>query len=148
MITGNYAAAGLDGLALIGLDFIKDGKKITNAVPDRMSRVIPAELGDTKMLGKTTDSDVFVTAADDLKDAKNSTDVAKTLTLKNSDGSFVEGPFKVIDFDTPKSGVASPVNRTNDEFVGKGRTDGGAREFSIPNKEIKELEKASTQIIE
>ena len=42
----------------------------------------------------------------------------------------------MIEFRTPMNGLASPINRTNPGFVGKGRTLGGAREFTIPNQQI------------
>ena len=42
----------------------------------------------------------------------------------------------MIEFRTPMNGLASPINRTNPRFVGKGRTLGGAREFTIPNQQI------------
>ncbi len=50
-------------LAVAGLYFIKEAKKVANAMPSRMSRVIPADVGDASSLGKASDSEVFVTAA-------------------------------------------------------------------------------------
>jgi hypothetical protein len=44
--------------------------------------------------------------------------------------------FTVIEFPTPRAGLASPINRTNTGFVGSGRTLGGAREFVVPNGPI------------
>jgi hypothetical protein len=46
------------------------------------------------------------------------------------------GGFTVIEFSTPTSGLASPILRTDPNFVGFGRTIGGAREFVIPNQSI------------
>ncbi len=61
----------------------------------------------------------------------NAKQLANRLTIPESPSGF-----KVIDFETPPSGLASPVNRTNPGFAGHGRTVGGAREFVIPNQAI------------
>jgi hypothetical protein len=44
--------------------------------------------------------------------------------------------FNIIEFETPLSGIASPIRRTNPGFVGNGLTAGGAREFVLPNGPI------------
>ncbi|WP_262482861.1 polymorphic toxin type 10 domain-containing protein [Aquimarina longa] len=41
-----------------------------------------------------------------------------------------------MEFGTPKSGLSTPINRTNPGFIGGGKTAGGAREFAIPNQKI------------
>ena len=46
--------------------------------------------------------------------------------------------FLIIEFNTPRIGISSPINRTNPGFVGFGRTAGGAREFTLPNQLIPE----------
>jgi len=46
------------------------------------------------------------------------------------------GLLAVIQFPTPRSGLASPVNRLDPGFIGGGRTAGGAREFVLPNGPI------------
>ena len=53
----------------------------------------------------------------------------------------MKGPFTIYEFDTPSSGIASPVFRNNPGFVstGTGRTGGDLREFVIPNLEKKNL---------
>ncbi len=61
--------------------------------------------------------------------------------------SDLSGSRGVIEFDTPVSGVASPVNRSNAGFVGGGQTAGGAREFVIPNKEITKLKNVTKKVI-
>lgn len=123
-----------------GLFKRKKKAPVNNPVPDRMARIIPEDIADdVTSLGKPGSEDVFVTAADDIKDISKSEDLAKKLTLENADGSPVQGPFRVIEFDTPKSGVASPVNRTDPGFVGNGQTAGKAREFVIPNKKLEEV---------
>ena len=82
------------------------------------------------MLGAPNQSDVFVTAAKDIK-GLNAMQIANKLTIPQSSSGF-----KVIEFRTPMNGLASPINRTNPGFVGKGSTLGGAREFTIPNQQI------------
>jgi Novel toxin 10 len=47
-----------------------------------------------------------------------------------------EPTYQVIEFPTPSSGLASPVNRLDPGFIGGGRTAGGAREFVLPNGPI------------
>lgn len=73
----------------------------------------------------------------DIANIANSTELARRLTLLNPDGSLMRGPFTIYEFDSPKSGIASPVFRENTGFVstGTGKTAGGAREFVIPNFE-------------
>ena len=104
-------------------------KTVTNPVPKRLARVIPANISG-KTLGAPDAVDVFVTAADDIS-GLNASQIAKRLTIPNS--SF---GFKVIEFNTPRFGLSSPINRTNLGFVGFGRTAGGAREFALPNQLI------------
>ena len=73
--------------------------------------------------------DVMVTAADDVA-GMNANQLAERLTVPPSD------TFTVIEFPTPAEGLASPVNRLNPGFVGRGRTFGLAREFVVPNGPI------------
>ena len=112
---------------------------VANAVPSTLARVIPSDVMKyTSMLGKSGVDDVFVTAAKDLKGITSSEGISQRLTLMNSDGSYVKGPFTILEFNTPK-GIASPVFRDNPGFIGQGKTKGGAREFVIPNMNIKDL---------
>ena len=110
----------------------KVGEALINEVPARLARVIPNDpaLSGTKTLGKPGDRDVFVTAAEDIE-GLNASQIAERLTIQPS-----EHGFRVIEFDTPTSGIMSPVNRTDPGFVGGGFTAGGAREFLIPNGKI------------
>jgi filamentous hemagglutinin len=101
---------------------------ITNSVPSELARVIPGR-GNFPTLGPPSRIDVFVTAADDIA-GLNSLELARKLTIPESN------IFTVVRFQTPRSGLASPVNRTDPGFVGGGRTTGGAREFVIPNSKI------------
>jgi hypothetical protein len=99
---------------------------VTNPVPSTMARVIPEGIP-AATLGRPGTSDVFVTAASDLA-GLNASQIATRLTIPESTTGF-----RVIEFVTPRSGVASPVFRTDPGFIGGGKTAGGAREFVIPN---------------
>ncbi|MBC7344076.1 MAG: hypothetical protein H5U03_01365, partial [Clostridia bacterium] len=66
-------------------------------------------------------------------------ELAYRLTLVDEAGNLRQGPFAVLEFDTPEFGIASPINRNIPGFVGRGRTAGGAREFVIPNLPISAL---------
>lgn len=81
-------------------------------------------------MGRPGQADVFVTAADDIA-GMNASQIAKRLGIPESANGF-----RVIEFQTPNTGVASPVFRTNPGFIGRGLTAGGAREFVIPNQQI------------
>jgi len=84
--------------------------------------------------------EVFVTAAEDISNIVNSQHLANRLTLVDDLGTLRRGPFTVIEFDTPSFGIASPVNREIPGFIGGGLTQGGAREFTLPNLKIDELQ--------
>jgi len=103
---------------------------VTNPIPSRLARVIPGNVKPTT-LGRPGSGDAFVTAADDIA-GLNPAQLAERLTIPQS------RTFTVIEFDTPASGLASPVFRNNPGFVGGGRTAGGAREFVLPNGPIPE----------
>jgi hypothetical protein len=96
-----------------------------NPVPSSVARVVP---GDTTpvTLGRTGAADVFVTAADDIA-GMNAAQIQQRLAIKPSSS------YTVIEFPTPSSGLASPINRSDPGFIGGGRTAGGAREFVLPN---------------
>jgi hypothetical protein len=55
---------------------------------------------------------------------------------KIKSGSGLRFAILIFEFQTPRVGLASPINRTNPGFVGLGKTLGGAREFVIPNGPI------------
>jgi hypothetical protein len=114
--------------------------KLSNPVPERLARVRNAAFEDIETLGRPGADDVFVTGADDLKNVKDSKEIAKKLTLVDENNNLLEGPYEVIEFDTPAEGIASPVFRQDYGFIGKGKTKGGAKEFTIPNRRIDELE--------
>ena len=104
-------------------------KTIANPVPSTMARVIPERIPATT-LGRPGAADVFVTAAKDIA-GKNASQIANRLGIPQSPTGF-----RVFEFSTPQSGVASPVFRTGPGFIGGGLTSGGAREFVIPNGPI------------
>lgn len=72
---------------------------------------------------------MFVTASDDIA-GLGAKELAEKLTINQAES------FTVVRFQTPSSGIASPINRLDPGFVGGGRTLGGAREFVIPNGPI------------
>lgn len=98
---------------------------VSNPVPARLARVIPDGVPASTM--GPPGKDVFVTAVDDIA-GLNSAQIVERLTIKPSATGF-----RVFEFPTPESGLASPILRANKGFVGGGRTLGGAREFVIPN---------------
>jgi RHS repeat-associated protein len=114
---GTGALGALSKLALVT-------KGISNPIPSTLARVVPGGVN-PKNLGAT--ADVFVTDAKALQ-GLNARQIANKLTIPQNPSGF-----KVIEFPTPNSGIASPVLRGNPGFIGGGRTAGGASEFVIPN---------------
>ena len=72
---------------------------------------------------------MFVTAADDIA-GMNAAQIPGRL------GILPNKSYTVIEFPTPNEGLATPVNRPNPGFVGRGQTSGFAREFVVPNGPI------------
>ncbi|MFZ5909211.1 MAG: polymorphic toxin type 10 domain-containing protein [Chloroflexota bacterium] len=117
--------------------------------PRRLARIIDADLMETTTtLGNPIKDDVFVTAADDIAGIETSEELAQRLTLIDNEGKFLRGPFGILEFDTPTTGLASPINRKNPGFVGTGKTAGGAREFIIKNLKLDKLKNLLRRIIE
>jgi RHS repeat-associated protein len=100
--------------------------RINNPIPAVLARVVPGARPGVTTLGAHGAGDVFVTASDDIA-GMSAEQIAKRLAIPPSD------TFTVIKFPTPPFGIASPINRINPGFVGKGLTGGGAREFVLPN---------------
>ena len=121
---------------------------LAQGVPGRLARVAPAEFGSGPRLAAPGSSEAFVTAADDIAGITNSRALAERLTLVDDAGELIPGPRAVIEFDTPASGIASPISRTNPGFAGRGKTRGGAREFTMPNAKVDELSNVSSRIVE
>jgi hypothetical protein len=114
-------------------------------IPTRLVRVVPENVQATT-LARTAETDAFVANPAELK-GLNATQIAEKLTLKNADGSFVKGPFKLIEFDTPVEGLAQPFNRTNPGFVNGGKTAGGATEYVVPNMKVTDLKNVTQTVI-
>lgn len=129
---GKAAAAGKLGNYLDDLASIARKSGATNKIPDTLARVVPDSpiTRASNTLGRPDASDVFVTAADDIR-GLNASQIAERLTIPQSPSGF-----RAIEFPTPTSGLASPINRLDDGFIGGGRTAGGAREFVLPNGSI------------
>ncbi|MCK4563217.1 MAG: VCBS repeat-containing protein [Verrucomicrobia bacterium] len=123
--TFNAEAAVVTGA---GAKALKQKLAPKNVVPNRMARVVAGD-GPYPTLGAPGRADVFVTAADDIA-GMNARQISQRLTIDPSKR------FTVIEFNTPSSGVASPINRLDKGFIGGGWTKGGAREFVIPNQPI------------
>ncbi|MBC7536579.1 MAG: hypothetical protein H7258_12880 [Ferruginibacter sp.] len=134
---------GLGSVAAKGISLLMKVK-----LPSRLIRVIPEEFAGGARLGKQGAADVFVTDASQLKGLTTSDQIAQKLTLKNPDGSFVKGPFRLIEFDTPASGLAQPFNRGNPGYINGGKTAGGATEYVVPNAKISELGKVKQTTIQ
>jgi hypothetical protein len=111
------------------IEALTAAKSVANPVPSTFARVIPEGVPATT-LGRPVAADVFVTAADDIV-GMNAAQIAQRLTIPGSPSGF-----RVVQFPTPQSGIASPVFRPDPGFIGGGRTAGGAREFVIPNGPI------------
>jgi len=90
---------------------------------------------------------VFSTA-DDVAGITNSADLARRLTLLDDAGKLRSGPFTVIEFDNPITGLASPVFRMNPGFLQGGFTRGGAREFGLPNGQVRDLTGVTRRVVE
>jgi RHS repeat-associated protein len=99
-----------------------------NEVPSVLARVIPGE-GPFPTLGSPGKPDVFLTAAEDIE-GLNPAQIAERLTIPESP------TFTIIRFQTPSEGLASPILRPDEGFIGRGFTKGGAREFVLPNGPI------------
>jgi RHS repeat-associated protein len=99
-----------------------------NTIPKVVARVIPGGTA-PPTLGRLSEADVFVTAAEDIA-GLSASQLSKRLGIRQSN------TYTVIEFPAPRIGIASPVYRTDPGFVGRGFTTGGAREFVIPNGPI------------
>jgi hypothetical protein len=102
---------------------------IANPVPTTLARVIPNGINATT-LGAPSAADVFVADASQLQ-GLNAQQIATKLAIPESPTGF-----QIIQFQTPSSGLATPVFRSNPGFIQGGQTAGGASEFVIPNGPI------------
>ncbi|MBN9401183.1 MAG: hypothetical protein J0I17_13475 ['Candidatus Kapabacteria' thiocyanatum] len=107
---------------------IEAAETIANPIPSTMARVIAGE-GPFPKLGLPDAVDVFVTDAAAIK-GMNPAEISRALAIRPSD------VFTIIEFPAPTHGLASPILRSNEGFVGGGLTEGLAPEFVIPNGPI------------
>jgi len=135
LIALGSVALDIYNLQTAGVDGVPTGTTgkvcpVANPVSNTLARVVPKGLNPTT-LGKAGDLDVFVTNASELKGLSNA-QIADKLAIPE-----VPGGFNVIEFPSSSvDGIASPVFRINNGFVGGGQTAGGAAEFVIPNGPI------------
>ncbi len=108
-------------------------QRFARALPERVARDIEAGLRDV-YLAKPEDPDVFITAAEDLARYRTQASVERRLGLPPGQRAVVT--FK---YDVEAGGIACPICRSYPEFIGRGRTIGGAREWVIPNRPLSEL---------
>jgi RHS repeat-associated protein len=113
---------------------------VVNQVPSTLARVVDARFVSSPSLAAARAGEALVTAADDIAGTATSQALASRLTLLDSTGTLRQGPFAIIEFDAPASGLASPVFRNNPGFIQGGVTGGGAREFVLPNIPINQLQ--------
>jgi hypothetical protein len=123
------------------------GEGIANPVPPTLARIVDARFVNSPTLGAPGAADVFVTSASDIAGINTSQGLANRLTLLDNAGNLRQGPFAVMQFDTPASGLASPVFRNTPGFVQGGLTGGGASEFVLPNLPVSGLRNLTTHII-
>jgi RHS repeat-associated protein len=121
------AAQATFGKAVLGS---AENVPVSNPIPKMLARVVPNVERPLPTLGTSSSADVFVTAASEIKNL-NAAQIADKLTIPLSSSGF-----RIYQFPTPTWGIASPVNRLTEGFVGKGRTAGNAVEFVIPNQVI------------
>jgi hypothetical protein len=124
-------------------DALRAAEEVANPFPrtQRFARAVPEnvailiESGRTDIpLGRPSDADVFITAAEDLARYRTQSSVERRLALPPGQRAIVT--FK---YDIEAGGIATPIRRDYPEFVGRGRTAGGAREWVIPNRPLREL---------
>jgi RHS repeat-associated protein len=120
---------------------------ITNTYPtsSKFVRLVPESIAEqiasgnyNLTLSHPNNADTFISAAEDLARYRTQTSVADRLalpTISTTERNALIG----FNYDLNSGTIASPVNRTFAEFVGMGRTRGGAREWVIPNLLIKDL---------
>jgi len=120
----------------------------SGSLPPRLARVMQEEdLSGASSLGPPSAQDAFVTTPNDIAGITNSTDLAQRLTMLDKKGNQLTGPFAVLEFDTPASGLASPVFRTHPGFLSGGYTAGGAQEFILPNLPLNSLKNLNIRVI-
>ena len=92
-------------------------------------------------------TEAFVAAADDIAGMNSAAQVAERLTLVKPSGQLVDEPLMIIEFNTPVPRLASPIRRTTPGFIEGPTTQGGAREFVVPNYRLDQLSNVTTRIV-
>ncbi|HEY8949891.1 MAG TPA: polymorphic toxin type 10 domain-containing protein [Rhizomicrobium sp.] len=118
--------------------------------PTRLARVIAGHdlTGlDGLMLAPEQSADAFVVNAQDIAGLNTSGEISERLTLVDENGSLIEGPHTVVEFDTPQEGLAQPAFRQNPGFVGGGSTLGGVPEYTVPNVSIDQLQNVTIRVV-
>jgi hypothetical protein len=146
---GNYWKAGGNALLLelTIAPLIKVPVPSSAVLPTRLARIIPEEFAGSATLARAGAADVFVVDATDIQGIKTSEELAKRLTLVDSNGQLVKGPFRVIEFDTPLEGLDQPLNSSNPGFINGGKTAGGATEYIVPNTQVSTLKNVTQKTI-
>ena len=104
--------------------------RVSNPIPTTFARVIPAGTN-ARTLARASETEAFVTDAAAIEGLSYA-ELKRTLGIRPS-----ESGYDVFTFPSKGIiGIASPINRTNPLFVGRGRTVGGAPEYIIPNIQI------------
>ncbi len=124
-----------------------DNIPVTNPYPksSRFVRLVPEDIAEEIASGNLEITlshpgklDSYISAAEDLGNYRTQVSVANRLSLP-SDSLTKRNALVTFKYDLEIGLIASPINRTYPEFVGRGRTGGGAREWVIPNLPIKKL---------
>jgi hypothetical protein len=104
---------------------------VSNPVPDRLARVVEADVPALQELGPPWREEVFLTAAEDVEglsadllSSRLGIDPAERFYLITFPAEHLDGP------------LTSPISEPAQCFVGGGRTRGGAREFRSRNQTI------------
>jgi hypothetical protein len=101
--------------------------RVSNPIPATFARVVSGH-ETPPTLGRPGDVDAFVTDATAVR-GLNANEISAKLGIPESATGY-----RVIEFPSSSvRGVASPINRTNPGFVGRGVTSGGAPEYVVPN---------------
>lgn len=146
MAGAGASAASTEGAATT-LAEVNSASRLGGGIPGRLARVVDADFANTPTLSGPAAGEAFVTAARDISTITESQTLASRLTLLDQAGNLRLGPFAVIEFDTPMTGIASPVFRNNPGFVQGGFTGGGASEFVVPNVPVNQLNNVTVRII-
>ncbi|MBI5247111.1 MAG: tetratricopeptide repeat protein [Elusimicrobia bacterium] len=129
-VTRYVSNAGNQGMRLARSEAgaLNSNSKTVNEVPVMLARVIPMTPGSKvpDTIGRIGNQHAFVTAAEDIT-GLNAQELSQRLGIKPAQ------QFLVISFRNPQLKIATPVAFDDPQFIGRGLTSGGAREFVLPN---------------